>query len=230
MIGLILTCSLFAPPAEASAPATAPAPELGQSTSLTLRKGRRADRRGFREYLSRPVTFSPRFLDHGVLAAGVAAGYPHLYRLDLGLGLLDHITLGISAHWLPGQSRPSVVPRGSLAIWRGRVVEAGLSYVQVLHAPPDAPLAEGEELPEDERPPVTFPQRTHYGLGTFSFSRGLVAAGIDLGIAHLRQPHPDPEEDPDAFVKRVVAAGGIHVRVGTRRWGVVGQALMAPAK
>jgi hypothetical protein len=145
------------------------------------------------------------------------------------LGLLDHLTIGVTTHWLAGQKAPRIAPVVTLAFYRFPAVEIGAMYRLVLHRPPEAPLAEGEILPEDERPPVTFEQRTHYFLATTTFTRGLASLGLDLGAAHLRQPHPDPAAEPSAFKTRVVAAGGFHLRIGTRRFGVTAQLMSAPA-
>src|SRR5262245_34052393 len=43
-------------------------------------------------YLQRPVRYGAHFLDHGVLQPAIAGGWPHMYRVELSLGLLDHIT------------------------------------------------------------------------------------------------------------------------------------------
>lgn len=158
-----------------------------------------------RRYLGRDVVHGPRFLDHGVLAVGAAGGVPHVYRVELALGLLDHLTIGATAHWVPGQRAPGWAPFGALALWRARRVEVGASYRQVLHPPPRADR---------------FAPRSHYVLGAVTFGQAWWAAGFDLGIVHMRDAPVDPEADEADFVRRVRLGGGLHVRIGTRRIGL----------
>ena len=162
------------------------------------------------EYLQRPVPRGPRFLDHGVVAVGVAAGTPHLYRFDLRVGLFDHLSLGVTGHWLPGQRAPQIWPVAALALWRWRSsmgvgVELGAHYRPVLFPPVD--LSQ------------TFVPATHLGLASVVLAAGLVSAGLDLGFAHARLPVVDPN---DVLTRRdrVVFAGGPFVRVGNRRLGI----------
>ena len=68
-----------------------------------------------RRYLTRPVARSARFLDHGVIGAAVGLGVPHLYRVELSVGVLDHLTLGATAHWLSGQAKPQWTPKLAVA-------------------------------------------------------------------------------------------------------------------
>src|SRR5262245_31462226 len=65
-------------------------------------------------YLRRPMPRSARFLDHGVISLSGAGGAPHFYRLDLRVGLFDHVSVGATAHWLPGQPFPQVWPVGAI--------------------------------------------------------------------------------------------------------------------
>jgi hypothetical protein len=168
-------------------------------------------------YLQRQLMAEPRHLDHGVLGVAVGGGWPHLYRLELGLGLLDHVTVGATAHWLPGQNLPQVAPVGALAFWRSRWLSIGASYRQVLHPPP-----------RDDEDPETpgFPGRTHYVLGSVTFSRAVVAAGFDLGLARLRAPDPAQPDEADRWVTRNRLGGGLHLRVGTRRFGLTAHAAL----
>src|SRR5690606_2696922 len=86
-------------------------------------KPRTPSRAALRRYLTRPVARSVRHRDHGVIEVGVGLGLPHLYRLELQVGLLDHVTLGATAHWLPGQARPGWSPKAAVAFYRGRLLE-----------------------------------------------------------------------------------------------------------
>jgi hypothetical protein len=167
-------------------------------------------------YLRRPTPRSARFLDHGVLAVGVAGGTPHLYRLDLRVGLFDHLSLGLTGHWLPGQSAPQVWPVGAVALWRyvgpGHVgLEIGGHYRPVLYPPVD---------------PDRFVPMTHFALGSIVISSGPFSAGIDAGAAHSRFATVDPD-DPLGFRPRTVFGGGVFARVGTRRAGLIFDALAA---
>jgi hypothetical protein len=173
-------------------------------------------------YLRRPVPRSARFLDHGVIALAGAVGAPHFYRLDLRVGLFDHVSVGVTAHWLPGQRAPQVWPVGSLALVRWMAptsnigVEVGGHYRPVLFPPIDFPgsLEMG-----------TFVPQTHLALGTVVLSSGWFSSGLDLGAAHTRIPVVDPNE-PESFRRRVVFAGGPFVRAGNRRVGVTGEAIV----
>lgn len=166
-------------------------------------------------YLRRPVPRSARFLDHGVISLSAAGGAPHFYRLDLRVGLFDHVSVGATAHWLPGQPFPQVWPVGAIALWRWLApnnigFEIGAHYRPVLFPPPDP----GEFVPQ-----------THLALGTVLLSSGWFSAGLDLGAAHTRIPVVDPSE-LDEFRRRVVFAGGPFVRFGNRRVGVNGEAVV----
>jgi hypothetical protein len=164
-------------------------------------------------YLRRPVPRSARFLDHGVIAVAAAVGAPHFYRLDVRVGLFDHVSVGATAHWLPGQRAPQVWPVGAIALARwvspsNIGVELGAHYRPVLFPPVE---------------PESFVPQTHLALGTVVLSSGWFSSGLDLGAAHTRISVVDPN-DVESFRRRVVFAGGPFVRVGNRRVGVTGEA------
>lgn len=170
-------------------------------------------------YLTRPLAFSPHHLDHGVLRAALAGGWPHLWRVELALGLLDHLTVGATTHWLPGQSRPRFSAVVAVAFWRARRFEIGAHYFATLFPPP-----------RDDDDPTTpsFQQRSDWLLGAVSFSQQWVTAGLDVGV--VRGIEEDPARDPDAqnqnaSVVRWRAGTGLHLRAGTRRWGFTARAL-----
>ncbi len=170
-----------------------------------------------RAYVSRPVPRSARFLDHGDLSIGVAGGTPQWYRLDLRLGLFDHVSVGVTGHWLPGQRAPQLWPVGAIALWRylgpSQVgFEVGGHYRPVLFPPVD--------------PDATFVPMTQFVLGSFVVSAGPFSAGIDAGAAHTRIPVVDPSA-PTQFQRRTVFGGGAFARVGNRRFGVTADALAA---
>lgn len=176
-----------------------------------------------RRYLTRQVARSARYLDHGVLGVAVAVGTPSVYRVELALGLLDHLTLGVTAHWLPSQRVPRWTPKGSLAFFRGRLLEVGASYHQTLYPPTQ----------EDDDPltPPVFQRRTHYLLGNISLSQAWFTAGVDIGWARGREPVPYISgEDLNAgryFDVRDRLGVGLHLRFGTRRIGVLAQVTSA---
>ncbi|HVH98931.1 MAG TPA: hypothetical protein VM869_09480 [Enhygromyxa sp.] len=171
-----------------------------------------------RSYVSQPRPRSARFLDHGDIAIGVAGGTPHVYRLDLRVGLFDHVSVGVTGHWLPGQRAPQLWPVGAIAFWRfigasNQVgFEVGAHYRPVLHPPVD--------------PEQTFIPQTQFALGTMVVSAGPFSAGLDVGAAHVRIPVADPAT-PTAFDRRTVFGGGVFARIGTRRIGVSADALAA---
>lgn len=170
-----------------------------------------------RRYLTRPVARSARYLDHGVLGVAVAVGTPSIYRVELALGLLDHLTLGVTAHWLPGERVPRWAPKGSLAFFRGRLLEVGASYHQLLYPPTD----DGDPM----TPP--FGRRAHYLLGNISLSQAWFTAGVDIGWARGRENVPYITGDDIAagryYDVRDRLGGGLHLRVGTRRIGLLAQ-------
>ncbi|MEM6995763.1 MAG: hypothetical protein AAF721_34960 [Myxococcota bacterium] len=172
------------------------------------------------EYLARPLSPSPRFLDHGVLHAAVAVGAPHKYRLELGIGLLDHLSLGVTGHWLPGQPAPKFSPKVAIAFWRWRWVSVGATYHWTLYPPPVVDL--------DVTTP-SYQQTAQWYLGAVSFGQRWVSAGFDAGVVRVRED--DPAVDPGDNLRnpsrvRVRFGGGLFARVGTRRWGVTGQVLL----
>ncbi len=184
------------------APETAPRGSLKQQT---------------RRYLTRQVARSARYLDHGVLGVAVAVGTPSLYRVELALGLLDHLTLGVTAHWLPSERVPRWTPKGSLAFFRGRLIEVGMSYHQLLYPPYD----DGDTM----TPP--YRRRAHYLLGNISFSQAWFTAGLDIGWARGRENVQFiTGEDLNAghyFDVRDRLGAGLHLRFGTRRVGLLAQ-------
>jgi hypothetical protein len=166
-----------------------------------------------RRYLTRDLMYSARHLDHGVLGVSVAGGFPHRYRLALAMGFLDHVTLGVTAHWLPGHEVPQWAPQAALALWRGRRFEVGATYHQVMYP---APLVDN-----DPRTP-SFQERDHWLLSTASFSNAWLAGGFDFGV--VRAIEKDPGRDPptptmNPSTVRWRVGGGLHLRAGTRRWG-----------
>lgn len=189
------------------APAPAPAPVR---TSARTSPGA-----GLRRYLRRPVPHSARFLDHGVISLAAAGGTPDIYRLDLRVGLFDHVSVGVTANWLPGQRAPQVWPVGAIAIWRwrgssGLGFELGGHYRPVLFPPVD--------------PELQFVPQTQLALGSVVLSSGLFSAGLDVGAAHTRIPAVDPA-DTLSFRRRTVFGGGVFARVGNRRVGLTADAL-----
>ncbi|MDC0718631.1 hypothetical protein [Nannocystis bainbridge] len=162
---------------------------------------------------------SARYLDHGVIAVGVGLGLPQIYRLELQLGLLDHLTLGATAHWLPGQVRPSWSPKAAVAFFRGRLLEVGAFYQQVLYPPT-----------RDDGDPTTiaFQRRAHYLMASVSLSQAWLTGGFDIGWARGREAltllTPEDLETSTAFTVRDRLGAGLHLRFGTRRVGVTMQA------
>lgn len=174
---------------------------------------------GLRKYLSRPLMGSARHLDHGVLMAGVAGGWPHLYRLELGLGLLDHLTVGATAHWVPDQSAPRWSPKVAIAFYRWRRAEIGAHYFQSLYPPPVNDL--------DPSTP-SYQRRNHWFLASASFSQAWLAGGVDVGLLRALEDDPALEPEPNGDNPTTIRhrlAGGVHLRGGTRRWGFTGNFL-----
>ena len=168
-------------------------------------------------YLRRPVPRSARFLDHGVIMVRTAGGTPHRYRLETQVALFDHVSVGFTAHWLPGQQAPQVWPIGSIAIWRwlgskGIGFNLGAHYRPVLF-----PAVDREQR---------FMPRAHFGLATMELAAGWFTAGLDVGAAHNRFAMLDPE-DTLTYRERAVFGGGVFARVGNRRYGLTVDALAA---
>lgn len=188
-----LLASLVAP-----GPSEAPAAATANTSSL-------------QRYLRREVPGGEHFLDHGVMALEVAGGWPHRYRVAASIGVLDHLSVGVSARWLPSESRPRWAPQVALAVWRKDWWAFGFRYSQVLHLP----------SPDDVDPTTPdFAQRTHYLFGSAVFARGPLSAGVDVGALHTRSPMLDPAAEPGSFRKRLIPAGGLFFRYGGRRWGL----------
>ena len=171
-------------------------------------------------YLSRPLVASPRFLDHGVLHVAVAGGTPHKYRLEVGVGLFDHVSLGVTGHWLPGDVAPRFSPRVAIAFWRWRWLSVGAHHLWTMYSPPVVDL--DPETPSYRLSAMWF-------LGSMSFGQRWVSAGFDSGVVRVREN--DPGEDPGPDLRnpsriRWRFGGGLFVRAGTRRWGITGQVLL----
>ncbi len=165
-----------------------------------------------RSYLTRPVAHGARYLDHGVLAVGLVGGYPDVYRVELALGLLDHVRVGVAAHWLAGEALPRWAPNVALAFWRTRQFEVGAHYFEALYP---APAMDADPTT------VSYQQRARYLLASASITQAWFSAGVDLGWARGRE---HDVFSGDAFVVRDRIAGGLHMRVGTRRLGLLLQA------
>jgi len=164
-------------------------------------------------YLTREVPSSARFLDHGVIEASIAGGYPHLYRLGLGMGLFDHVTVGLTVHWLPGQSRPRIAPRVALAAYRWRWIEVGAAYDRSLYPPPEV---------DDDPETWSFQRDAHWITAVATFSQSWISAGFEIGVVRGRVADPgqeptDDNQNPAVWRNRL--GGGVMVRMGTRRWG-----------
>lgn len=171
-------------------------------------------------YWSRPVSPSPRFIDHGVLQAGVAGGIPHKYRLEVGLGLFDHLSLAVTAHWLPGHETPKLSPRVAIAFWRWTFVSIGAWHHWTLYPQPVVDL--------DLTTP-SYQRTAQWFLGTMSFGQRWVSGGFDAGVVRVREDDPGADPGPDLrnpSRTRVRFGGGIFARVGTRRWGLTAQMLL----
>lgn len=169
-------------------------------------------------YLGRDLAGSARFLDHGVIEVSGAGGYPHRYRIGASIGLLDHLTLGVTANWLPGMSRPRFAPRIALAFYRWRWFELGAVYDRTLY-----PATSHDEDPKTP----SFQRDTHWLLTAFAFSQAWLSAGFEIGVARARETDPgkkvgDDNVTPARWVNRF--GGGVFLRAGTRRWGFTASA------
>lgn len=208
LASLVLAARLAADPTAEGATAPAHDPQV---TTATRERQRVLD-----TYLRRDVPRSARFLDHGVIAPVIGLGVPHLYRVGVTLGLLDRITVGATAHWLPGQRAPGWSPLASLAFFRHRWFNLGATYFQLLYPPPVVDL---------DPATISFQRRAHYLLAAVEFTQGWVTGGFDLGWA--RGPIADPlaVDDPvnQTAVVRDRVGAGLHLRVGTRMLGVIAQ-------
>lgn len=183
-----------------------------------ISRPRDTSRQRLRRYLTRPVARSARHLDHGVLGVDIGLGTPHIYRVELALGLIDHFTLGATIHYLPGQSRPGWSPRAAVAFYRGPLVELGAYYTQVLYRPP-----------QDDGDSTTFEfqHRAHYLMASVSLSQAWLSGGLDLGLARGRDPiqflTADDIEAGRGYTVYNKLGGGLHLRFGTRRIGLIAQ-------
>lgn len=215
---VLLTTPWFAAVLQAAAPNSA-APDPAALAPEAKMQAKAAPR--LRTYLARSVPRSARHLDHGVLQVAAAGGFPHLYRLQLALGLLDHLSLGVSAHWLARENKPQWTPTAAVAFYRGRRIDVGAWYTQTLY--PSARV-------DDDPLTPSFDRRDHWLLGTASFSNMWISGGLDFGTVRAREI--DPSQDPmdinvNPSVIRWRLGGGLHLRAGTRRWGFTAS-MLAP--
>lgn len=164
-------------------------------------------------YLTRELGPSVRFLDHGTIEVSAAGGYPHRYRLGLAIGLLDHLTLGLTVHWLPNQARPRLAPRVALAFYRWRWIEVGATYDRSLYPPP----------PVDNDPETwSFQRDAHWFMATAAVSQSWISAGFEIGVVRAKVADPAmpaTDDNLNPAVWRNKLGGGVMVRMGTRRWG-----------
>ncbi len=153
-----------------------------------------------------------------MLGVNLGVGTPHLYRVELALGLLDHLTLGVMAHWVPGQKLPGWSPKVAVAFFRGNLIEVGATYDQVLYPPTPA---DGDDKT------LEFQRRAHYALVHVSLSQAWFTGGLDLGWARGREaialPIKDDFEAGLGYQVRDRLGAGLHLRFGTRRIGAIAQ-------
>ncbi len=163
----------------------------------------------------------PHHVDHGVLQAAAAGGWPHGYRLELSLGLLDHLTLGVTTHWLPGQKSPQLSPVIAVAFFRNHLFETGVRHFWSLFPPP-----------VDDFDPTTpsYQRSAQWTLAHGSFGQAWLTGGFDAGVVRARIDDPGEDFDPaDATNPSITTwrfGGGLHLRGGTRRWGITAQVLV----
>ncbi|MCA9658422.1 MAG: hypothetical protein KC486_08760 [Myxococcales bacterium] len=214
------TVGAGSPAAEASAGDAGAEASVDAASADVERTGPRSrpqQRRRLGRYLEREVAPSYRYLDHGVLAPELAFGLPHVYRVGLRIGLLDHLTLGATIHWLPGEATPAWSPLVGVAFYRGRVLTVGAHYFRILYPPPVADL---------DPATISFQQRADHLLGSVSLSQAWFTGGFDIGWVRGLEVDTQPSSaDPinQAPIRRDRLAGGIFIRIGNRRWGVSGQ-------
>ena len=164
-------------------------------------------------YLSRSLSASARYLDHGVISVSSGFGYPHVYRISALVGVVDHLSVGASAHWLANQSILAWTPEVALAFFRLPKFEIGASYHQSLYPPP--------KVDDDPKTPA-FQEKGHNFLGAVTFSSGLFSLGIDAGVVYRRiSVRNNPKASEALFELALQPAGGLHLRVGNRRWGIL---------
>ncbi len=167
----------------AAAPPPPVAADPGPSSvraSRGVRPSRPRTRRGrgrLRAYLSRPVLEGPHVLGHGVVEVSASGGVPHLYQIGVGVGLLDHLTLRLRAHLLPGERYGRFAPDVAVAFFRGRHVTVGARYHLQIERPP--PLDADPSTP-------SFEQRVHVLTATVAAGARYVAAGVELlSLIHI---------------------------------------------
>ncbi len=193
---------------------SAPEQAASESAESTEEAASGPRHRAGRGYLRRELARSYHFLDHGVLAPEIAVGTPHIYRVGLRLGLFDHLTLGATMHWLPGEKLPAWSPEIAVAFYRGRILEIGANYSRILYPPPVADL---------DPATISFQRRADLLLGSLSLSQAWFSAGFDLGWARGLEADPLPDSGDELNqtpVLRDRLATGLHLRIGNRRWGV----------
>ena len=154
-----------------------------------------------------------------MLAVVGAGGWPHLYRLEVSLGLLDHVTLGATAHYLASQDVPQWSPMVAVAAFRGRRIEAGVRYFQALYPPPKR---------DNDPGTPSFQERDHWLLTDVSVGNHWLSGGLDAGVVRAfeiaRGVEPGPEGE-NVRATRWSFGGGVHLRAGTRRWGFTASVL-----
>ena len=203
--------------AAATVAVVAPAAETADATDpVVVRTAPRKAGSSLRRYLTRPVGYSARHLDHGVIEVSAAGGWPHKYRLGLAVGLFDHLSLGVTAHWLGGQGRPQVSPRIALAFYRWPLFEVGAIHFWTMYPPP---------VRDADPATDSFQQRAQWTLATLTFGQRFVSGGVDAGAvrARVQDPSVEPMFDNESII-RWRFGGGLHLRAGTRRWGFTAQA------
>ncbi|MCA9707930.1 MAG: hypothetical protein KDK70_18910 [Myxococcales bacterium] len=203
-----------------ASPSASASPSVEASSTADPRPSRPRRNGRLTHYLERPVRPGPHHVDHGVLQAAVAGGWPHLYRLELSLGLLDHLTLGATAHWLPQERAPRISPVVAVAFFRNHLFETGVRYFGSLYPPP---------VQDFDPTTPSFQRSAQWLLAHGSFGQAWVTGGFDAGVVRARDR--DPGQDPDArgnnpSIIRWRFGGGLHLRVGTRRWGFTAQVLV----
>lgn len=212
-------------PAHAIAAAPEPGPGRGSPSSAPPAAGEppyvvrtRARSPRLARYLGRDLSASGRFVDHGVIELSTAGGYPHRYRLGATIGLLDHLSIGATAHWLPSAKLPRLVPRVALAIYRWPWFEIGAAYDRTLY--PATP-------PDDDPMTPSYQRDAHWFLAALAFSQSWVSAGAEFGVTRARETDPakpvgSDNLTPARWVNRF--GGGVFLRAGTRRWGFTASA------
>lgn len=164
--------------------------------------------------LTRELGNSARFLDHGVLAVTAAVGTPHRYRVGMALGLLDHLTIGATAHWLPEQRAPKIAPYAALAFYRWRTFEIGAAYDRSLYPPPPVDL---------DPSTASFQRDAHWVTAVVAVGQAWLSGGGEFGAVFARERDPSrmtTEDGNNPAAWRARPGGGLFLRAGARRWGI----------